>query len=83
MSVQAHPRQVAPTAPARPPLQLVAGRRRAARLHLLTYVVGNALFWTLWAALSVAADPWYWWVVVAFVGWTVVLGAHLWRAYRP
>jgi hypothetical protein len=32
---------------------------RAARLHLLTYIVGNALFSMLWAAVSVTADHWY------------------------
>ena len=57
-------------------------RRSAAKLHLFTYVVGNALFWILWAAISVTADPWYWWPVVPFVGWTIVLSIHLRRAYR-
>ena len=38
--------------------------RRAAQLHLFTYIVGNALFWTLWAATSVAADRWYWWPIL-------------------
>lgn len=61
---------------------MVSTRRRAAKLHLFTYVVGNALFWTLWAAAFVTADPWYWWPVVPLAGWTIVLAIHLRRAYR-
>ena len=65
--------------PARPPLRLVVGERRlrVVRLHLFTYVVGNALFWALWSALFVTADPWYWWPLVPFVGWTAVLVLHV------
>jgi hypothetical protein len=52
-------------------------------VHLFTYVVGNALFWTLWAAISVRADHWYWWKMVPSVGWAFVLAAHLLHVYRP
>jgi hypothetical protein len=48
-----------------------------ARLHLITYIIGNALFWTLWAAVSVSADRWYWWALVPLAGWTAVLALHL------
>ncbi len=82
MAVPSHPRPAPATLERRPELRVVERGRRAAKLHLLTYLVGNASFWTLWAALSVSADPWYWWPAVPFVGWTAVLGLHLWHAYR-
>ena len=81
MSAVAHG-PVRPPAQLPPELRLIGGRRRAARLHLLTYVVGNAFFWVLWAAVSVSADHWYWWAVVPVAGWTLVLALHLWHAYR-
>jgi fatty acid desaturase len=83
MGVLARPQPALPPVPARPPLRIAEPRRRAARLHLLTYVVGNALFWALWAATSVAADTWYWWATVPLAGWTLVLALHLGHAYRP
>lgn len=67
---------------ARPELRLVASRPRAAKLHLLTYILGSAIFWMLWAALSVSADDWYSWLVVPFAAWTTVLALHVWHAYR-
>jgi len=82
MVVQAHPRQASAVSPPRVELRVIEPRRRAAELHLLTYIVGNALFWTLWAALSVSAERWYWWLVVPFAGWTLVLALQLWHAYR-
>lgn len=65
-----------------PDLRIVEVRRRRARLHLLTYLVGNALFWTLWGAISLSTDHWYWWPIVPFAGWAVVLALHLWHVYR-
>ena len=44
--------------------------------HLFTYTVGNALAWILWAAVSVTADHWYWWVVIPLLGWMLVLALH-------
>lgn len=82
MSVQTHLQGAPATAPLRPQLRVVEQRRRTARLDLFTFVVGNALFWTLWAAISVSADPWYWWPVVPLAGWALVLAGHLWRALR-
>jgi 2TM domain len=77
------PRTPSPQSPHR----RLAERKQVARdLHLLTYVVGNALFWALWGAISVSADTWYWWAVVPIVGWTLVFALHLWhtlRATRP
>ena len=55
---------------------------RAARLHLWTYVVGNAAFWALWGATAISTGAWYWWPVVPFVGWTAILAVHLVRARR-
>ena len=49
-------------------------RRRQANLHLFTYVVGNALAWILWAAISISADHWYWWALIPLLGWAIVLG---------
>jgi hypothetical protein len=66
----------------RPPLRIIESRRPAATLHLFTYVVGNALFWVMWTAISVAAATWYWWAIVPVAGWTLVLGLHLRHAYR-
>ena len=68
-----------PVLPAPPPPRPPAlePRRRVARLHLFTYVVGNALFWLLWAAISISAETWYWWPLVPFAGWTLVLTLHL------
>ena len=81
--VQAHPKATPAVGPHRPDLRLIAPSRAAARLHLFTYVIGNALFWTLWAAMFVTADRWYWRLIVPFVGWALVLAAHLWHVYRP
>ena len=58
------------------------GRRPGVELHLITYLVGNLLFWTLWGAISISTDHWYWWPIVPFAGWTVVLALHLWMARR-
>ena len=69
-------------APAPAELEVIQGRRQRARLHLFTYLVGNALFWTLWGAMSISANDWYWWPVVPFAGWTVGLALHLWHVYR-
>jgi 2TM domain len=63
-------------------LHVVEARRERARLHLFTYLIGNALFWTLWGAISVSADHWYWWPVVPLAGWSLVLHAHLWSGHR-
>ena len=77
---QPRPRQPAH----RPPTLRVieARRRRTARLHLFTYLVGSALFWLLWAAISVSADTWYWWATVPIAAWTIVLALHLVYARR-
>lgn len=83
MSARAHPKPTPAAVPRRPELRVIASRPRAAQLHLFTFVVGNALFWTLWAAISVAADRWYWWPVIPFAGWALVLAVHLWRYRHP
>ena len=83
MAVRTHPKPTLAVLPQRFELRVVETRRRAAQLHLFTYVVGNALFWTLWAAISVTADRWYWWPILPFVGWALVLAAHLWHVYAP
>ena len=77
-----HPKLAPEVLARQPELRVIEGRQPAAKLHLLTYLVGNAIFWTLWAALSVSADAWYWWLIVPFAGWTIVLALHLWHAYR-
>jgi hypothetical protein len=82
VAVLAHPKLAPVALPKQPDLRVIESKRRAAKLHLLTYVVGNALFWTLWAAVSVSADTWYWWLVVPFLGWTLVLALHLGHAFR-
>jgi hypothetical protein len=82
MSVQTHPNPAPAALPQRPQLRLVEAKQRVAKLHLFTYIVGNALFWTLWAAISVTSDHWYWWPIVPFVGWALVLAAHLWHVHR-
>jgi hypothetical protein len=81
MAVLSHPKP-APDLLQRPRWLRVVESRRAATLHLLTYLVGNALFWTLWAAVSVSADTWYWWLAVPFGGWAIVLVLHLWHVRR-
>jgi 2TM domain len=81
MVIQAQPKASRGPALARPELRLIETRRRRAKLHLFTYVVGNALFWTLWGAVSVSAEHSYWWPVVPFVGWTLVLALHVWHVY--
>lgn len=80
MASLAQPRPARPPSRTRPDLRAIA-RRRAARLHLYTYLAGNALFWATWAAVSVTADRWYWWATVPLAGWTLVLGAHLLHAF--
>jgi len=82
MAVQARPTPTRrPTLP-RPELRLVEARRRRANLHLFTYIVGNALFWSFLGALSISTDHWYWWPIVPLAGWTLVLALHLWHAAR-
>jgi hypothetical protein len=81
MVIQAHPKVSRASARTRPELRLIASRRGHAKLHLFTYVVGNVLFWTLWGAVSISTDRWYWWAVVPLVGWTLVLALHLWHVY--
>jgi hypothetical protein len=58
------------------------GEPRRAELHLVTYVIGNLLFWTLWGAISLSTGHWYWWPIVPLAGWTVVLVLHLSLAHR-
>jgi 2TM domain len=82
MSTQPLPSSVPARRRTTPDLRLIESKR-AAKLHLFTYVLGNAIFWTLWAALSVSADDWYWWLAVPFVGWTIVLVLHIWHVWRP
>lgn len=86
MTATAHTTSPPPTQRGSPPppprLHAMRARRRRARLHLLTYVVGNALFWTVWGAISVSADRWYWWPIIPSAGWAAVLGLHLWHVHR-
>jgi hypothetical protein len=79
MVIQPHPAVSRAPARTRPELRLIASRRRRAKLHLFTDVVGNALFWTLWGAVSISTDRWYWWPVAPLVGWTLELALHLWH----
>lgn len=79
MAVLSHPKRAPEMLPLRPALRVES--RRAAKLYLLTCLVGNASCWMLWAAVAVSADDWYWWLVVPLAGWTIVLALHLWRAY--
>jgi hypothetical protein len=81
MAVHTQPKP-APIAFRRPELRVIEASPRKAQLHLLTFVVANALFWALWAAISVTAERWYWWPIIPFVGWAVVLAGHLRRAHR-
>ena len=81
MGVVTQPRPARTHHGAKPRLYLVAARRSPTGLHLLTYTVGTALFWVLWAAISISADTWYWWAIVPVAGWTLVLALHLTRAY--
>ncbi|HEU5211415.1 MAG TPA: hypothetical protein VFU10_01460 [Gaiellaceae bacterium] len=53
--------------------------KRPVTLDLFTCVVGNALAWMLWAAITIATDDWYWWPVMPLAGWTLVLSLHLWH----
>jgi hypothetical protein len=77
MVIQAHPQASRAPAPPRPELRLIESGRPLAQLHLFTFVVGNALFWTLWGAVSISTERWYWWPVVPFAGWALVLMLHL------
>jgi hypothetical protein len=81
MVVQAHPKQAPGPTLERPVLRPVEAKRRPTTLHLLTYIVGNALAWILWGAITIATDTWYWWPVVPLAGWTLVLALHLWHVY--
>jgi hypothetical protein len=82
MVIRAHPQASHGEALPRPELRLIESGRSGAQLHLFTFVVGNALFWTLLGAVSISADRWYWWPVAPFAGWTLVLALHFWHAYR-
>ena len=81
MAVQSHPRPAPDLLPRRPTLRVIESRKPA-QLHLLTCIVGNALFWIALAAICVSADPWYWWPVVPLAGWALVLSAYLWHVHR-
>lgn len=82
MAVQARPKPTRrPTLPG-PELRPVEAKRRRAKLHLFTYIVGNALFWSFLGALSVSTDHWYWWPIVPLAGLTLVLALDLWHVYR-
>lgn len=82
MVVETHLRPTRRSIAQRPDLRLVeAKRRHRAQLHLLTYIIGNALFWTLWGALTTSTDYWYWWPIIPIAGWTAVLGIHLWHVF--
>jgi hypothetical protein len=81
MAIQTQPRVNRGPGSPRATLRIVETRRRRAKVHLVTYVVGNALFWGLWAALSVTADHWYWWPLVPLAGWTLVLVGHIWHVH--
>jgi len=83
MVVQTQPKPAPAALAQRLELRPVEARRPAAQLHLFTYIVGSAFVWTLWAAVSVSADRWYWWPIVPLAGWALVLAGHLWHAYRP
>ena len=77
MNVHAHPTvQRGPVLPGAG-LRLVPPIARRRELHLVTYVVGNALAWLLWASIAVSAEAWYWWLLVPLAGWTLVLGLDL------
>ena len=82
MAVQAHPKQAPAPTPVRPVLRPVESKRRPATLHLFTYIVGNALAWILWGAITISTDTWYWWPLVPLAAWTLVLSLHLWHVYR-
>ena len=82
MVAQAHPQQTRRPSLGRPPLRPVETKRRQATLHLFTYVVGNALAWLLWGAVTISTDHWYWWLVVPLAGWTLVLAIHLGHVSR-
>ena len=77
-----HPKPAPDALLRQPDLRVLESRQRVAKLHLLTYLIGNAIVWTLWAAVFVSADAWYWWLFVPFAGWTIVLALHLLHAYR-
>ena len=82
MVVQARPKPTrGPTSP-RLERRPVEAKRQRANLHLFTYIVGNALFWSFLGALSMSTDHWYWWPIVPLAGWTLVLALHLWHVYR-
>lgn len=82
MVMQAHPRPAPSSTLERPALRPVEARRRPPTRHLFTYVVGSALAWSLWGAITISTDAWYWWLIVPLAGWTLVLGLGLWHVYR-
>lgn len=76
MVVQTRPNQTRRRTAPRPEFGPVEAKRRE-KLHLLTFVIGNALCWILWGAISISAEQWYWWPAVPLAGWTLVLALHL------
>jgi hypothetical protein len=81
MAAQSHSKPAPDLLPRRPTLRVIESTKPA-QLHLFTYVVGNAMFWTLWGAICVSADRWHWWPILPFAGWALVLSAYLWHAHR-
>lgn len=82
MVMQAQPKPTPGPALPRPELRLIESGRGGAQLHLFTFLVGNALFWTLLGALSISTDRWYWWPALPFAAWALVLTLHFWHVHR-
>jgi hypothetical protein len=73
MTVSTRPRPAPPSAPGRSPTAVPA----ATEGGLVTDVLGHALFWAAWAAVTVSAEAWYWWAAVPLAGWAATLAQAL------
>src|SRR5664279_3581709 len=58
-------------------------RRQAAfKIHLLMYVLVNALLVAIWAVVGIASGVWFPWWVFPLFGWGIGVAAHGWTTYH-
>jgi 2TM domain len=51
----------------------------AFRIHLVVYLLVNALLWAIWAYSGAAANPA--WPIFVTLGWGIGIAAHGWSVY--
>ena len=55
--------------------------KRMFRVHVMTYLMVNALLIGIWVAIGVGADAWFPWPIFPILGWGVALFFHKQAVY--